>query len=163
MRVLASERDDAQRALGGVVVDLDGAVVEIACKRDPTRERVANRSGHLALGREGLKHLIKPCAKLFHHRPGTSLSDWVSDLWRASAHLFFDGVEQADAPDGLGSSSRCGGGEDVVELAPRMRPACCFDDSSSFIEWLKSRIGVGLEGSTEALQVGLRVFAAAVG
>src|ERR1700712_2827397 len=44
-----------------------------------------------------------------------------------------------------------------------MRPACGFDDPSSFIEWMKTCIGVGLEGSVEALQVGLWMFAAAVG
>ena len=97
--VLAAERDDTQRAFGCVVVDLDGAIVEVACERGPARECVADRSGHIALGREDLQRLIKPCAEFFHHRSGTCLSDRVSDLWWASAYLFFDGVEQADAPE----------------------------------------------------------------
>ena len=43
---------------GGVVVDLDGAVIEISCERRPTRERVTDCSGHIALGGESLKRLI---------------------------------------------------------------------------------------------------------
>lgn len=33
--VFSSEGDDAQRAFGGVVVDLDAAIVEVARERDP--------------------------------------------------------------------------------------------------------------------------------
>ena len=99
--VFAAERHDAQRTFGCVVVDLDRAIVEVACERSSARERVTDRSGHIALSRESLKRPIEPDLQFFHHRPGTCLSDCVSDLWRASAHLFFDGVEQADAPDGL--------------------------------------------------------------
>ena len=97
-----SERDDAQRAFGGVVVDLDGAVVEVTGERGPARERIADRSGHVALGREGLKRLIEPASKLFHHRPGADLPGSEPDFRRAAAHLLFNGIEQADAEDGLG-------------------------------------------------------------
>src|ERR1700722_12843920 len=44
-----------------------------------------------------------------------------------------------------------------------MGPASCFDDLASFVEWMKSRIGIGLEGPVEALEMGLRMFSAAVG
>ena len=39
--VLAAERDDAQRSFGCVVVDLDGAIVEVACERGPARTKTA--------------------------------------------------------------------------------------------------------------------------
>jgi transposase InsO family protein len=36
------------------------AIVEVAVERGPARERIADRLGHLALGREGLKRSIEP-------------------------------------------------------------------------------------------------------
>ena len=52
---------------------------------------------------------------------------------------------------------------DLVELAPRVRPASRFDDGSIFIELPEAGVGIGLEGSLVELQVLLRVFALAVG
>ena len=63
----------------------------------------------------------------------------------------------------LSGGSRCVGGEDVVELAPGMRPTCCFDDPASFVEWMKPGIGVRLKSSLEAPEMGLRVLSAAIG
>lgn len=48
-RVLAIERDRADRPLDGIGVDLDPAVVEEAREAAPVRERVANDLGELAL------------------------------------------------------------------------------------------------------------------
>ena len=50
--VLAPERDRAQRAFGGVVVDLDATVLAVARERTPARERVADRAGELGLLRQ---------------------------------------------------------------------------------------------------------------
>ena len=50
-----------------------------------------------------------------------------------------------------------------MELATGMAPASCFDDPASFVEWMKSRIGIGLEGSAEALEVGLWMLSTPVG
>lgn len=64
--------------------------------------------------------------------------------------------------DGFGCGGRLGGREDVVELAPRVCPTCGFDDASAFVERMKSRIGVGLRGSTKALEMSFRMFAATI-
>ena len=101
MRVFPSERDDAQRAFGCVVVDLDGAIVEISRERSPSRERVADRSCHVALSGEVLKRPIEPPPKVFHDRSGSCLSGLEPDLGRGAAHLLFDGIELTDAADGL--------------------------------------------------------------
>ena len=47
--VLSSERDDAQRAFGGVVVDLEMAVVDIAGECLPARSGVADRRSRIGL------------------------------------------------------------------------------------------------------------------
>src|ERR1700723_4740342 len=44
-----------------------------------------------------------------------------------------------------------------------MGPASCFYDPVSFVEWMKSRIGIGLERSLEGLEMGLWMLSAAVG
>ena len=55
------------------------------------------------------------------------------------------------------------GNMDLVELTPRVRPACGFDDGSIFVELLEAGIGVGLEHALVEFQVLLRMFALAVG
>ena len=50
--VLPSQGHSAQRALRGVVIDLNVAIFYIACQRVPTRERVANRGRRVRLARE---------------------------------------------------------------------------------------------------------------
>ena len=60
--VFPSQRDDAQRASGSVVVDLNFSIVDVPRERSPTRERIADRSGHIALGGEGLKRRVEPCS-----------------------------------------------------------------------------------------------------
>jgi len=50
-----------------------------------------------------------------------------------------------------------------VELAAGMGPTSCFDDPASFVEWMKSRISIGLESSVEALEMALGVLSAPVG
>jgi hypothetical protein len=44
-----------------------------------------------------------------------------------------------------------------------MGPAGCFDDPASFIERMKSSVSVGLKGSAEVLEMGLRMFSAPIG
>jgi len=41
--------------------------------------------------------------------------------------------------------------------------ACGFEDATLFIERMKTRISIGLQGATEALQMTLRMFATAIG
>jgi hypothetical protein len=50
-----------------------------------------------------------------------------------------------------------------MEPAPGMGPAGCFEDASSFIEWMQSRISIGLKSSAKALEMGLGMFSSAIG
>ena len=51
-KILPSKRDDAQRTFGGVVVDLESAVVGIARQGAPSRERIADRRRRIGLAGE---------------------------------------------------------------------------------------------------------------
>src|SRR6476646_7157722 len=48
-RIFPVERDRAYRALDGIVVELDAAIVDEARQAFPTRERIADGLGELAL------------------------------------------------------------------------------------------------------------------
>lgn len=44
--VLSSQGDSTQRAFGGVVVDLDSAILAVTCQRVPPRQRVTDGAGN---------------------------------------------------------------------------------------------------------------------
>ena len=52
---------------------------------------------------------------------------------------------------------------DLVELAPRVRPAGDFDDPSTFIKLMEAGVGIGLERTVVELQVLPGVLSLAVG
>ena len=67
--VLAAEGDAAQRALGGVVVDLDAAVVAIAGQRRPALRRVADRLRQVATSpTRGASVSLQPGVQLLEQR-----------------------------------------------------------------------------------------------
>jgi hypothetical protein len=66
--ILASERDDAQRAFSGVVVDLELSIIDIAGQRTPARERVADRGGGVGLPGELAERGLKPDAEFVEQR-----------------------------------------------------------------------------------------------
>jgi len=45
------------------------------------------------------------------------------------------------------------GDMDLMELAPRVRPAGRFDDGSIFVEMLEAGVGIGLERALVELQM----------
>ena len=45
--ILSTQRDCTQRALGGVVIDFQVTVIEIARKCGPTRQCIADRNGKI--------------------------------------------------------------------------------------------------------------------
>lgn len=73
--VLASEGDRADAALGGVVVDLDAAVVEVSAQRRPAGERVADGLGDGALGRDTSEVCLEPSLQRLDLRCGLGGAD----------------------------------------------------------------------------------------
>ena len=161
--VLAPEGDDAQRAFGGVVVDFQLAVVDISRERGPAYEGIADRRRRIGLAGERGERGFEPGVQVGEKRFSPGLTDGLADFRRAASDLGFDGIECGDALDGLGCRRQRMGNMDLVELAPRVRPASRFDDGSIFVEMLEAGVGVGLERPLVELQMPLRMFALAVG
>ena len=46
----------------------------------------------------------------------------------------------------------------VIELAPCMSPACGFDDLATFVQMMKSSIGIGLQNTRKGAQMLLGMF-----
>jgi len=86
-------------------------------------------------------------------RSGPGLPNFSSRLGGLAAYFFFDAIEGSDASQRLGCYGRGVDGMDVVELAPRMCPACDFIDGAVAVEMMKSGIGIGLQRALEVLQV----------
>ena len=99
--VLAAEGYAAQGSLGGVVVDLDAAVIDEAGELGPARERVADGFGELGFAREFAAACFEP--GLHGVEDGLRLREarGSSFVRRAAADLLFDAVERADVLQGL--------------------------------------------------------------
>ena len=126
--VLASQGDDAQRAFGGVVVDLELAIVDIAGEGPPAREGVADRRRRIGLAGELRERVFDPGAQTVEQRSCPCLTDRSADLRRAAADLGLDGVERGDALDRFCSRRRGVSNMDLVELASGMCPTRDFVD-----------------------------------
>ena len=63
--IRACQRPD--RALGGVVADLQASVVEIARQRTPARAGIADRSGQFALAGDHRERSIEERGKIVDH------------------------------------------------------------------------------------------------
>ena len=143
--VFASEGDDAQRAFGGVVVDLQLAIVGISIELMPAREGVADRRRRIGLARELRECVFQPVAYVIEQRSGPRLTNCFAYIGGAASDLGFDGVERGDALDRFGCDGRGMRDMNLVELASRGCPAGDFDDRSSFIKFLKPGVSIGLE------------------
>ncbi len=122
---VASDRDTAQRALGGIVREAEPAVVEEARERGPSIERVGDRLGEIGLGGE-LRALLG--------EPGFELDDQGSALRLAhaaalGARLAVDGAldleQRVDALDRIDGDRRFLQTGEIKELAPGMRLMSC--------------------------------------
>ena len=163
--VLAAERHRAQRALGGVVVDVDVAVVAVADQCRPARERVADRDRQRRLRRHLRQGRLEPSLDVLEQRPGACLAHRAPLLGRPAADRLLDLVELADSRQRLGRHRRAVRLVDLVELAPHVRPAGRLPDPFVLVlvEPIEPGVAVGLQDAGERLQVGFGVLAPAVG
>src|ERR1700722_661019 len=103
-KVFTSEGDDAQRPLGGVVVDLELFIVDVTGEGTPAREAVADRSRGVRLAGEPRKRGFEPRVHAIEKSFCSGLTDRLPDLRRAAPYLLFDGIESGDALDRFGCS-----------------------------------------------------------
>ena len=78
MRVLASQRDDAQRSFGGVVVDLQLTVVNVSRERGPACEGIADRCRRIGLAGERGERGFEPGMQVGEQRFCSGLTDGLA-------------------------------------------------------------------------------------
>ena len=140
--VLAAQADAAQRAFGGVVVDLDAPVVDVARQRLPAREAVADGLRQLRLGRHAGEHAAEPGVQVLQQRPGACLrcSRRSSGGWpRMSASISYSSAMRCSACSATESSARarCSGTD--PSRSSRVGPAGRFDDAAAVVQLASSR------------------------
>ena len=119
--MIATQSHRAQSTLGGVVVDLQMAVVAEAQQCGPKPERVADGRGDRRFLRQLGERGSKPLVHGVEQRPGARLTDLLAFLWRATADLAFDCVQFADATQSFRRDRRGVCLLQVVKLSANVR------------------------------------------
>ena len=165
--VLAAERERADGALGGVVADLQGAVIEVARERRPAGAGITDRLGQLAAAGDHRERRIKEGREIVDQGASHALTNPLSLFGRQ-----FDGgaldVQVPDALQRLARNRRVGGDMDVVEVSPHMRPARDLGHArglpvGSLVKRPKAGIAVRLQEAMEVGQLRARVLGLAIG
>lgn len=115
--VAATEGNRTQCALGTGVVCLDQSVIDVAGKRPPSRERIADRCGGVGLGGECGELLLKPSMEVLEQRPGWCLPYFSALFNSLATDLSFDSIQGVDTIERFGGNGRWLHLVDVVELA----------------------------------------------
>jgi hypothetical protein len=126
-------------------------------------EGIADGACQLALARDPGQGRLQPRLQPGEQRSRLVLADGPAHLRRAAADGGLDVIERAEALQRLAGERRAGGGMDVEELAPGMRPARHFDDGVVPVDHVEPRIAVGLQDAAETAEMVRRMGAAAVG
>jgi hypothetical protein len=92
-RVFPIERDRADGALDGVVVELDAAVIDEARQALPARQGIADGLGKLAFPADQAEFYAQPRLKRVDQGPAFQGSDRSALLRTSAPDIFLDGVE----------------------------------------------------------------------
>jgi hypothetical protein len=162
IRVLAANRDAADRAFGDVVVDLQPAIIEEPRERSPALAAIGDGLGHLGLGREASQGVVEGGAQRLDQRRRSLQPAASSDVWWCPSDLFLDPVEGGDTRQQVGSERRRLGRVDIEDLAPEMRPAGDLGDAVGGVELVVTGIAVHLQEPGKAGELLLGVAAGAI-
>lgn len=99
--ILAAEGDAADRTLGGIVVDLDLAIVDVACQRFPATHGVTHGLGEIGFAGELRQRDIEPRLETGEERLGVFVSRSLPLIGWPPADTAFNGIECADAVERL--------------------------------------------------------------
>lgn len=160
--VLAPDGNTAQQALGGIVVDLEAAVVGIAGQRRPAGARIADGDREVEAAGQLWSGRVEPPTERIEQRSGPGLAR-VSSLVRWPAtHVLFDGIEAGDMVQRLTGRGGAGCGMDVEEPAPDVCLAGHLADAIS-IEAVEPGIAIGVQIALGPGKMPGGAFALAVG
>src|SRR5580692_296764 len=94
--IFPGERDGADGAFDGVVVELDAAIVDEARQAFPARQGVTDGFSQLALLADQSKFCPQPRFKGIDERLTFLLPDGATFVGAAATDVFLDGVERGD-------------------------------------------------------------------
>ena len=95
--VLAAQRYAADRTLGGIVVDLDAAIVEVARQGISTVQRIAHGGGAAGFAGEFWQGGFDPRLEFAEQWQGLLFAASLPLIERFAPHAALDAVEGADA------------------------------------------------------------------
>src|SRR5450432_4066079 len=162
-RVLSVERDRADGALDGVVVELDAAVIDKARQAFPARQGITDGLGKFAFLADQAKFCAQP--RLERVDQGTAFlgSNRLALLGTSASDIFLNRVEPGNPFERFaGDRCRTRDGE-LIEPAPNMRPAECQADVTAVGQLAVAGIAVDLKNALKALQMGDGPFGLAIG
>lgn len=120
--VFSAQGERADGSFGGIVGHLEAAVGGEAAERRPAGEAVADGASQAALAADRGEGLLEESGELVELRQGSLLAGGQPVCRLVPVDLGLDGEELGDALQRLPGERRAGGGMDVAELAPGMRP-----------------------------------------
>ena len=123
LRIISTDCYASQCAFGRIVVDLDAAIVTVACQGLPTTQHVANRFGCGRFLRECCERLFEPRLHGIEQWTAAFLAHSAALVGNATANLLLDNVERTDPGDHLSCHRRFVQFIQLDELAPSVRPA----------------------------------------
>ena len=150
--VLSAQGYGPDGVLGGVVGDLQPAVVDIGRQRIPARSRIADGTGEFALARQQLQLLVEPVGqcRAFWPLPSARLAAGR----RFACDRALDIEQRSDLLQRLARDGRAVRLVHVEELAPHVRPAGDLGDVGglalgALVELGEAGIAVGVQMARE--------------
>jgi hypothetical protein len=164
-RVLARDSLRADRALHGVVIDINTTIVKEAFERGAPPHSIADRFGQFGLARDALELGLPALEQFGHDRGGGCTTREETSLGCVAADVLFDMPEGGHALDRPGGGGRQAGNMEFVEVPPEMRPTGGERHGSTGAvgigEPCVGAIAITLQQSRETFEVMSGAFAAA--
>src|SRR3981189_947921 len=162
-RILPAERDRADGALDGVVVELDAAVIDEARQALPARQGITDGFSKLAFLADQAEFCAQPRLESVDQGAAFLGSDRSAFLGTSAPNIFLNRVEPGNPFERFaGDRCRTSNGE-LIKPAPNMRPAERKADVAAIGQLAVAGITVDLQNALEALHMGDWPFRFAIG
>ena len=160
--ILPAERHRTDCALDRIGIEFNPAVTQKLRQTFPARERIADRLGKRAAARDTREMLFEPSPECVDNRLRFALSCRKTIRRLLASNCGFDRIKFADPAQGFLGKRRIGRLRDLIELAPRMRPARSKDDIALDGQPLEAGVAVDVENALEVLKMRHRALGLSV-
>ena len=160
--VFVPEGDGPHDAFGGVVVELQNAVVEIAAQPLHPRDGVADGAGERGFGGYASELDLQPGPKIVKIRLGLVLAHCLSPVGRSTPGLRLDPVKRCDSFQRFVGDGRALRGMNVEELPADMGHAGDLVNLAAPVQLFEPSIAVGVHPVGEVGQMVFGLFSLAI-